>query len=138
MSIETPFQSIEDLRATVDGYIDHAVANGQLTESQVNVTEHFGVIGSTSVETESGVQIRKGSDGSMYFYTEYLETTDKGSADIQLAVDIYSDPFEMTATETRYRLVNGEATGEVDTKTLPKRSNERVARELAQLIRQNF
>jgi len=134
MSNETLSRSIEDLRTTVDDYIDSAVANGQLTESRVNITERFGVIGSTSVETESGVQIHKSSNGGMYLYTEYLE----GSDNLHLAVDVYPDPFEMTATETRFPLMNGVISGEVYTKTLPKRDHERVARELTKLIRQNF
>jgi hypothetical protein len=115
------------IRAAVDEYIDGEVETGQLTKTDIKIDPTtMQVTGWVHLETLSGVQISKSTQGYLELCTEYEDS-------------INGEPVDVSQTFRLFPGVDTEITEQIqgshDRRTLPRRDHERLAIEMVSLIK---
>jgi hypothetical protein len=114
------------IRDAVDEYIDYAVNAGLLTKSDIHIDPKTLIVnGWTHLETESGVRISKNNLGYLELEAEFEDEVGVNSVDVIQTVRLFPG-------------LNAEITEKIvgsNVKTVPKRDHERIATEMANLIK---
>lgn len=114
------------IRDTVEDYINGAVSSGLLTKTDIEIDPiTLAVTGWNRIETESGVSITRSTSGYLSLTTEF-EAHD-GAEQANLIQEIRL--FPGVNTEIAESVVGGY------TETIPRRHHERIAIEMANLIK---
>lgn len=130
------------LRRSVDKYLNDAIESGEVEWSRIVMAERLGkFVGWTTVETNSGVEIIKTSDGVLVIraiYEERKHGSEPGNyQNLEVLVEL-PPSGEPVVREDRRKVVNHEHTGEGGNRTLSKQGSQRVMGELTKLIWQTF
>jgi hypothetical protein len=120
----TPADSI--IRDAVEEYIHFATASGSLTKADIQIDPKTLVVtGWTRLETESGVNIVQSTSGYLALRAEFEAGTGSELVDITQEITL----FPGVATEITEMVEGGQ------TETVPRRDHERIAIEMARLIK---
>lgn len=131
MAVENLSPAVQELKATVDQYIDYSVETGVLTTSRIRFQEEIGRFsGITHIPGDDGIDVSKHNSGYLQIHAAYFERTPRGVVEVNSRIEITDQP---AVVEIHERL-EGKNGHEVS-RTVKKIDHDRVAAELSTRIK---